>query len=242
MICDANRRFGDGNCPLNRNKQTPMSPASLTLVYMMKIRLADIGGSNVLAQAAGGRAVLRKLLAITDAEPDRPEPVFLDFHDVEVATSSFLRESVLGFRDATRTRRSNFYPVISGANATVKEELLDMLRLRGEAMLSCNLSSARIATRCRIARSARSEVPADIRLGRAARRDGCRHADAGVRRRRHGEPDRLEQQVGDARRPRPCGRDQPGTRQAIQARAGKGVSHGHRLYPACGKEPQTQLG
>jgi hypothetical protein len=141
MICDANRRFGDGNCPLNWNKQTPMSPASLTLVYMMKIRLADIGGSNVLAQAAGGRAVLRKLLAITDAEPDRPEPVFLDFHDVEVATSSFLRESVLGFRDATRTRRSNFYPVISGANATVKEELLDMLRLRGEAMLSCNLSS-----------------------------------------------------------------------------------------------------
>lgn len=106
----------------------------------MKIRLADVGGTNILAQAAGGRAMLRKLLALTDTEPDEPEPVFLDFDGVEVATSSFLRESVLGFREATRTRRSNLYPVVSNANPTVKEELTDMLRLRSEAMLSCNLS------------------------------------------------------------------------------------------------------
>lgn len=108
----------------------------------MKINLAEVGGSNVLAQAAGGRSALRKLLAKTDVEPDGPEPVFLDFGGVDVATSSFLRESVLGLRDATRTRRSNFYPVVSNANVAVKEELIDMLRLRGEAMLSCNLSDA----------------------------------------------------------------------------------------------------
>ncbi len=109
----------------------------------MKINLAEVaGGSNVLAQAVSGRSVLRKLLVATDIEPDRPEPVFLDFRGVAVATSSFLRESVLGFRDTTRTRGSDLYPLVSNANAAVKEELIDMLRLRGEAMLSCNLSEA----------------------------------------------------------------------------------------------------
>ena len=112
----------------------------------MKIGLADVGGTNVLAQAARGRMSLGKLLVLTDTEPDRPEPVFLDFGNVDVATSSFLRESVLGFRDATRMRRSNFYPVISNANHAVKEELADILRLRGEAMLSCYLSDEGTAT------------------------------------------------------------------------------------------------
>jgi hypothetical protein len=108
----------------------------------MRIRLTEVGGSNVLAQAAGGRAVLRKLLVASDVEPDGPQPVFLDFEAVDVATSSFLRESVLGFRDATRTRRSNLYPLVCNVNAAVKEDLVEMLRLRGDAMLSCNLSDA----------------------------------------------------------------------------------------------------
>jgi len=108
----------------------------------MKIKLVEVGGSNVLAQAIGGRSVLRKLLVATDIEPDHPEPVFLDFQGVDVATSSFLRESVLGFRDTTRTGGSNLYPLVSNANAAVKEELIEMLRLRGEAILSCNLSEA----------------------------------------------------------------------------------------------------
>jgi hypothetical protein len=112
----------------------------------MRINLAEVGGSNVLAQAISGRSVLRKLLVATDIEPDRPEPVFLDFEGVDVATSSFLRESVLSFRDTTRTRRSNLYPLVSNANATVKEELIDMLRLRGEAMLGCNLSDAGVVS------------------------------------------------------------------------------------------------
>lgn len=106
---------------------------------MMRVSLKEVGGSNVLAQAASGRNVLRKLLAATDAEPTAPEAVFMDFEGVEVATSSFLRESVLAYRDTTRARRSNLYPVVSNANEAVEEELDDTLRNRGDAMLACTL-------------------------------------------------------------------------------------------------------
>jgi hypothetical protein len=70
----------------------------------MKIPIAVLAGSNVLAKTAFGRTVLRKLLEVTEAEPQQPEPAFLDFTDVDAATSSFLRECILGYRDATRTR------------------------------------------------------------------------------------------------------------------------------------------
>lgn len=106
---------------------------------MLKVSLREAGRSNILAQAVSGRNVMRKLLAATDAEPPAPEPVFLDFEGVDVATSSFLRESVIAYRDATRARRSNLYAVVSNANETVEEELDDTLRTRGEAMLACKL-------------------------------------------------------------------------------------------------------
>ena len=67
--------------------------------------------------------MLRKLLEVTEVEPGQPEPAFLDFSGVDAATSSFLRESVLGYRDALRMRRSRLYPVISNADEGVEEEL-----------------------------------------------------------------------------------------------------------------------
>jgi hypothetical protein len=106
----------------------------------MKIPIASLAGSNVLAKTAFGRAVLRKLLEATEVEPRQPEPAFLDFAEIDAATSSFLRECVLGYRDATRTRRSNLYPVISNADDGVEEELNYLLCGRNEAMLACELS------------------------------------------------------------------------------------------------------
>lgn len=107
----------------------------------MKLEMGTIGGSNVLAKAQFGRNVLNKLLVATEVEPSTPEPAFLDFGDVEVATASFLRECALGYRDALRRRGSNLYAIISNANETVEEELADLLRERGEGMLLCRLSS-----------------------------------------------------------------------------------------------------
>jgi hypothetical protein len=75
------------------------------------------------------------------AEPSSPEPIFLDFSDVEVATASYLRESVLAFRDFVRGRRSMLYPVVANANAAVRDELMELLRSRGDAIMACKLTA-----------------------------------------------------------------------------------------------------
>jgi hypothetical protein len=81
-----------------------------------------------------------KLIKAALPEPTSPEPIFLDFSNVEVATASYLRESVFAFRGFTRGRRSMLYPVIANANQEVHEELLMLARTRGEAIMSCMLS------------------------------------------------------------------------------------------------------
>lgn len=105
----------------------------------MKINLEELGGSAVLAGALSGRSALNDMLAVTTTEPASPEPVFLDFSGVEVATASFLRESVLAFRDIIRGRRSPFYPVVANANDIVRDELVELLRSRGDALMTCIL-------------------------------------------------------------------------------------------------------
>jgi len=72
-------------------------------------------------------------------EPSNPEPIFLDFSRVEVATASYLRESVLAFRDLIRGRRSTFYPVIASTNDEVRDELIELMRTRGDALVVCTL-------------------------------------------------------------------------------------------------------
>lgn len=108
----------------------------------MKIGMRDLGGAGVLAGALNGKAALNRLLAATAAEPAAPKTLFLDFAGVEVATASFLRESVLAFRDLVRGRRSTFYPVIANANEAVRDELLELVRTRGDALMACTLDDA----------------------------------------------------------------------------------------------------
>jgi len=109
-------------------------------------------GSTVLAGALGGKAAFEALLSELSAEPGEPETVFVDFAHVEVATASFLRESVLALRDYLRSRRSNHYPIVANANSVVLEELVELLRPRGDAVMTCSLD-------------ARNEVSALVPIG-----------------------------------------------------------------------------
>jgi hypothetical protein len=106
------------------------------LVSMLE--LSD-GDRHVLAGVLSGRKVLAKLVERCSKEPDQPEPVFLDFKGVEVATASFLRESVLAFRDSVRRRRSNLYPVIANAGDLVADELKLLVTAQGNALMLCSL-------------------------------------------------------------------------------------------------------
>lgn len=105
----------------------------------MRISLKEICSSAVLAGALNGKAALNRLLLATASEPDKPEPIFLDFSNVEVATASFLRESVLAFRNIVRRRRSRFYPVIANLSETVRDEMMELLGPRGDVLMVCTL-------------------------------------------------------------------------------------------------------
>ena len=68
----------------------------------MRHRLIDLmRGQTVLSGALAGRKLLSGLIAETPSS-DTPTPAFLDFTRIDVATTSFLREAVIGFRDYAR--------------------------------------------------------------------------------------------------------------------------------------------
>jgi hypothetical protein len=107
----------------------------------MRLKLRDLAEIPVLSGALNGRNMLGKLLESTATEPADPEPLFLDFTGIYVATSSFLRESVVALRDVIRGRHSKLYPVIANANEAVTEELLEVLRARGSVIMTCKLAA-----------------------------------------------------------------------------------------------------
>jgi hypothetical protein len=108
-------------------------------VVTMRIKLREIAGSTILAGAPNGRRALNALLEAAEIEPSTPEPVFLDFTGIEVATASYLRQSILAFRDIIRGRRSNLYPVITNAPNEVRDELEELLRRDGDVLMTCVL-------------------------------------------------------------------------------------------------------
>lgn len=107
----------------------------------MRIKMQGVleGHSEVLAGALNGRKALAKLLEQIGDEPEKPEELFLDFSGVQVATASFLRETVFAFRDTVRRRRSKFYPVIANAEPVVEDELKILVQSDNSALMLCCL-------------------------------------------------------------------------------------------------------
>ena len=92
-----------------------------------------------LAGSPNGMRAFSALREKTAQEPLVAEILFLDFKDVQIATASFLRESVINFRDAVRRQHSNFYPVVANANERVFEELKLLIEAKGGAIMTCFL-------------------------------------------------------------------------------------------------------
>src|SRR5438552_17236364 len=76
------------------------------------------GNTPVLSGFSRGSLLLSKLIATAEAR-EEPTAVYLDFQGVAVATSSYLRASVLGFRDHCVKVRSNLFPVVANVNADI---------------------------------------------------------------------------------------------------------------------------
>lgn len=95
-----------------------------------------VGHKAILTGSLAGRKVLSHLIAAMQPAAET-EIVFLDFAGIDVATSSFLRECVVGFRDFARNGSSNLYPVVANVSPTVAEELEFFARQRGDVFWSC---------------------------------------------------------------------------------------------------------
>lgn len=107
----------------------------------LRHRLIDLtGGQTVLSGAISGRTLLSVLIAATSSFA-APTPAFLDFAQIEVATASFLREAVIGFRDFALQSLGNVYPAVANLAPTVAEELEFFVRARGDVLWSCELGS-----------------------------------------------------------------------------------------------------
>ena len=108
----------------------------------MRLSIFDLAHrQSVLAGSAPGRKLLAALIAATPGV-DAPEALFLDFAGVEVVTSSFLRESVIGFRDFARSSLQNIYPVVANAAPAVVEELEFFTKQRNDVLWRCDLDAA----------------------------------------------------------------------------------------------------
>jgi len=105
----------------------------------MRIYMQEIGGSTSLAGAPRGQAALTKLIAAIGADATKAQPLFFDFAGIEVATASYLLQSVLACRDFVRSQRPSYYPVIANANDDVKDELLVLMKARREVVMACAL-------------------------------------------------------------------------------------------------------
>lgn len=107
--------------------------------------LTNPTGSATLAGSAMGRQMLAQLIEKTKPVAG-PTLAFLDFAEVDIATGSFLREAVMGFRDFCRNAAGMIYPVVANANATIEEELATYLRGRNDAIWACGLDADSAAT------------------------------------------------------------------------------------------------
>ncbi len=111
--------------------------------------LTNTTGSTTLAGSAMGRQMLAQLIEKTKPVAE-PTLAFLDFAEVDIATGSFLREAVMGFRDFCRNAAGMIYPVVANTNATIEEELATYLRGRNDAIWACALDADGAATDPRI--------------------------------------------------------------------------------------------
>jgi hypothetical protein len=115
----------------------------------VKFDIAAIGGGPVLSGSSSGRHLFAALVAGLPDDPDEPVPVFLDFSGVTVATGSYLRESIIEFRNFTRGRRTNFYPIVANANNDILDEILEVVIPRGDVIMACKLDDLGQVLWCR---------------------------------------------------------------------------------------------
>jgi hypothetical protein len=116
---------------------------------MSSVQIGKLAGDHTLGGAANGVNLLAKLLPLVAAQ-NSGSAFFLDFADVAMATSSFLRESVLGLRNHCRLNRPDLQVVVANPNQVVLEELNFLLGKTHDALIVCRLNKTGTASDVRV--------------------------------------------------------------------------------------------
>lgn len=105
----------------------------------MRLNIAFLCDGAVLAGALNGKTAFATIVKAVSDEPLKPTPLFLDFKEVDIATASYIRESVFALKSYFRSVSSKFYPVVANANNSVYDEILLIANAKGDAILSCQI-------------------------------------------------------------------------------------------------------
>ena len=105
----------------------------------MKLSMFQFAKNGTLAGAIPGQHALGVLIRETPAV-SKVELCFLDFSGVEIATASFLRESICAFQHYVRAHVPYLYLVAANMSDQTIEEFDSYLRLRNDAFLVCGLN------------------------------------------------------------------------------------------------------
>ncbi|QEX15866.1 hypothetical protein FRZ44_11540 [Hypericibacter terrae] len=99
---------------------------------MLRLEKDDVLAGRLNGRRAFG-AALEHLPVLTE-----PTLVLLNFAGVMLATSSYLSEVLLPLRDHLRARHHPGYAVAANLTDKVREEIEEMLRRSGDALLTCS--------------------------------------------------------------------------------------------------------
>lgn len=116
----------------------------------MIIKMEELANNGVLAGSIRGKEIFASCISITSSEPTEPIALFLDFSGVEVATASFLRESVIALKTYKRAVGSKQYPVLANVNLSIEDEFVVLTDARNDAIIACDLNDENRVSRVRM--------------------------------------------------------------------------------------------
>ena len=106
----------------------------------MRYHILRPGEEPVLAGAMNGKVAFARMVQDVDGAPETATPLFIDFNNVQVATASYLRESIFSFKSYLRSVGSKYYAIAANVNDSVYDELLLVAYARNDAIISCQLN------------------------------------------------------------------------------------------------------
>ncbi|MBC2773380.1 hypothetical protein H6M51_10925 [Rhizobium sp. AQ_MP] len=104
--------------------------------------MIEISDSPVLAGAVNGKIAFADMIRRLPQTQAQPQPLFLDFSGIDVATASYLRESVFALKDYLRARNSSYYPVVANALSEVWDEVSVIASAKNDVIVACEVGDS----------------------------------------------------------------------------------------------------